>query len=396
MKILYIPAENVEAQVARSYFFAKAFSKHHEVYKVHWYDSRNRFWKGLEPSSFFTFICFIKSLFRSTKIFKSNDFGYQVNTSLFLNAFAGRIIGNYRALNWMRKYNKKQLAKIAKILQPDIIFHADAFYFCPAINIGIPEFSDLQDDLNWKNIPQNCLKKEYKYYQKQFDLSKINFIVSENAAKSMNRFINITFQPIENGADFKTLRHYNAEDIIKIKKQYNIPLDKKIVSYIGGRHKFDEQFAFKLFKEAKEKLKDVVFILIGNLPLINLENVVNIGFLTVEEANKMYALSDIGITLKNSIGNDFLYNSVPLKFIQYGAVRKPIVTFPIHWSEVKNFENIFHIYSENTEEWITTIEHVLNKFKWTEQLENKWNKYDWQNIGDAIIKKIDLTLKNNY
>lgn len=389
MKILYIPAENVSAKVSRSYFIAKGFSTHHEVYKIKWQDNRNRFWEGKKASSFYTAKCFVNSLFSFFKIEKSNDFGYTVYSSVFLNAFVGKIIGKYSAIKLMRSYNLKRLKKIAKKIHPDIIYHADGFYFFPILNSSIPEFSDLQDDINWNNIPLNKQAEEFNYYSKQFNLAKLNFIVSENAAKSVNRFINCQFIPFDNGADFQTLRNYSSNDLTNLKAKFNIPTQKTLISYVGGAHKFDEKFTFKLATTCLKELPRIHFLLIGNLPKVEVSNITNLGFLATEDANKIYAISDIGITLKNTLNNDFLYNSVPLKFIQYGAVRKPIITFPIKWSENHQFSNIFHVEGENLKNWITTIKNVSTNFKWDEELENKWQNYDWQTIADNVLKQIE-------
>ena len=389
MKILYIPAENVNAKVSRSYFIAKGFSSNHEVYKIKWQDNRNRFWEGKKASSFYTAKCFINSLFSFFKIQKSNDFGYTVHSSVFLNAFIGKIIGNYSAIKLMRNYNLNQLKKIIKKIEPDIIYHADGFYFFPALNSSIPEFSDLQDDINWNNIPLNKQQEEFTYYSKQFGLTKLNFIVSENAAISVNRFVKCQFIPFDNGADFQTLRNYSSDDLTNLKSKFNIPTQKTLISYVGGVHKFDENFTFKLANTCLKELPHIHFLLIGNLPKVELANITNLGFLTTEDANKIYSISDIGITLKNTHNNDFLYNSVPLKFIQYGAVRKPIITFPIKWSENHQFSNIFHVEGENIENWIATIKNVSSNFKWSEELENRWQNYDWQTIADNVLKQIE-------
>lgn len=111
MKILYIPAENVDANVSRSYFVAKGLNKDYEVYRMYWYDNRNRFWQGKKASSLYTLKCFSSSLFRGFKIRKAPDFGYLIHSSVFLNAFIGKLIGRYRAITMMRKHNLKTLKK---------------------------------------------------------------------------------------------------------------------------------------------------------------------------------------------------------------------------------------------------------------------------------------------
>ncbi|MCB9173548.1 MAG: glycosyltransferase [Flavobacteriales bacterium] len=389
MKILYIPAENVKAKVSRSYFMAKGLSSSCELYKIYWYDNRNRFWEGKQPSSIYTAKCFLKSLFSRIKVEKSDDFGYNVYASVFLNAFIGKLIGRYIAIKLMRKYNLKTLNKIVKQINPDIIYHADGFYFFPALNSSIPEFSDLQDDINWKNIPASYLKDEQDYYHNQFKVTTINFIVSESAAKSFNRFVEAKFIPFDNGADFKTIRSFSSNELLEIKNRFNIPSDKTLISYIGGAHKFDVLFTEKLVQACKKELPDIHFLLVGNIPAISSNNVTNLGFLSEKDANKMYRISDIGITLKNTKNDNFLYNSVPLKFIQYAAAQKPIVTFPIKWSEENNFKNIFHVEDENISDWIKMISHVANNFEWNDSLEKIWGIYDWQVVANTILEKME-------
>jgi hypothetical protein len=394
LKILYIPAENFKVKVSRSFFIGKEFSKKNEVYNVFWYDNRNRFWEGKNPSALYTLICFIRSYFSTIRIEKANDFTYNVHASVFINAFIGKLIGSYTAIKWMRRHNRKTLKELVKIIKPDIIYHADGFYFFPALNASIPEFADLQDDINWKNIPDKFIRAEQQYYTEQFNLTKRNFIVSESAAKSFNTYVSCQFYPFSNGADFNTLRNIKKSEIDLIISKFKIPGNKKYVTYIGGAHKFDALFAEKLFKTCLGTLPDIHFILIGNLPKVNLPNVSNIGLIAPEKANIIYALSDIGITLKNTNNDNFLYNSVPLKFIQYAAAKKPIITFPIKWSQENQFKNIFHVPSEDVSEWIKTIENIIADFEWNNEIENQWINFDWKNISDKVLDQIQLLINN--
>jgi hypothetical protein len=394
LKILYIPAENVQVPVSRSYFIAKGFSKQNEVYKIAWYDNRNRFWAGKPASSIYTAWCFLKSLFARFDVKKSDDYGYKVYCSVFINAFIGKIIGKYFAIQLMRNYNKRTLKKVVNKIKPDIIYHADGFYFFPALNSSIPEFSDLQDDIKWENIPLHKLMNEQDYYSNQFQSTKLNFIVSESAATSFNKHVKCNFIPFDNGADFSELQNHSAVVLAETKEKLNIPHNKVLISYIGGTHKFDENFTLKLAERCLTELPDVQFLLVGNLPKINLPNISNLGFLSVEDANKIYSISSMGITLKNTANDSFLYHSVPLKFIQYAAAKKPIVTFPIKWSEENQFKNIFHVKSEDISLWISTINQVAKQFVWDEDLDKVWSAYDWQTVANSVMKKISAVINS--
>jgi hypothetical protein len=387
MKILYIPADNITANFSRSYHIAKSLSAHCDLYRIIWRDNRSAFWTGNKTSMLNGLECFIQSFFQKKRIVKSPDFGYEVYSSIFISAFIGRVIGKYRALNWMRKHNKSTLKKLCEEIKPDVIFHADGYYFFPALNSNIPEFSDLQDDINWSNIPNKNLNELRNYYTQQFNSSKLNFIVSESAKNSINKFIKSEFTPISNGAEFNIISNISAIEKDRFKKKYNISSNKKIDSYIGGEHKFDIKFSEKLIKKAAIEIPELIFVLAGNLPTFKSQNVVFTNIISNTEANVLYSISDIGLTLKNTKNNDFIYNSVPLKFIQYAAAKKYIVTFPIKWSVDHNFNNITHIANENIDEWIVAIKNNLTH-SWNDELSTIWSKYDWATIGENIFNII--------
>ncbi len=392
MRVLYIPADNISANFSRSYHIAKNLSLHCDLFRVMWKDNRSAFWQGEGESTFNSLNCFLKSLFQKTSVKKSHDFGHEVYASVFISAFIGRIIGKYTSLRLMRNYNSRTLNKLIKLVNPDIVFHADGYFFFPASNSSIPHFSDLQDDINWNNIPEKKLIEAREYYTTQFNLSKLNFIVSESAKQSICKYIQSDFIPISNGADFSIISSISEEKKREFKEKYSIPNTNKIVSYIGGEHKFDKSFTKKLIRQAYKEMPRLTFVLAGNLPTFESPNVIFTGIISNNEANVLYAISDVGLTLKNTKNNDFIYNSVPLKFIQYAAAKKPIVSFPIKWSVNSNFSNITHIDSENINEWIQKITLMLNTFKWNDELTVIWEKYDWKNIANTIYNEIESSL----
>ena len=392
MKILYIPADNISANFSRSYHIGKSLSAHCDLYKVMWVDNRTAFWNGKKATAYNGAICFFKSLFQKNKIVKSNDYGYEVYASVFISAFIGRIVGKYNSLKWMRKHNLKTLNNLVAQIKPDLIFHADGYYFFPAYNSNIPEFSDLQDDISWSNIPDKKLKAARNYYTNQFKVSTLNFIVSESAKLSICKYIKADFIPISNGADFTAISTISLQEKKQFKKKFNIPEDKKIVSYVGGAHKFDVDFTRKLAQQASMDAPNLLFVLAGNLPQFESTNVVFTGIIPNREADVLYALSDVGVTLKNTANNEFIYHSVPLKFVQYAAAKKPIVSFPIKWSVENKFPNIIHLHHENEEVWISEIKNCIAAFYWKEEYDLLWEKYDWKNIGNTLYKKMKSSL----
>ena len=123
LKILFIPADNITANISRSYFFAKGLSKFSEIYFVTWYDHRSLQWSGGSPSKINTFICFLKSIFQSVNIYQDNrDTFLRIKSSVFIDALVGRFLGKVRGKKIMRNHNSKSLQKMIQKIKPDAIF----------------------------------------------------------------------------------------------------------------------------------------------------------------------------------------------------------------------------------------------------------------------------------
>ena len=62
LKVLFIPADGIEVDFSRSYFFAKGLSKHSDLYYVTWKDFRSVQWLGGELSKLNTLRCFQEAI----------------------------------------------------------------------------------------------------------------------------------------------------------------------------------------------------------------------------------------------------------------------------------------------------------------------------------------------
>lgn len=394
LKILFIPADNLSSNVSRSYFIANNLAKYSELYFITWFNHRSILWEGKKSSYFNTISCFFKSLFRkfSVEPKRDNEHFYRVNTSVFIDALVGKIFGNIYTKKFMRNYNEQSLRKVVNKIKPDIIINADAYYFFPNLNLkSILNIADFQDDTDWNEYSKKFVNYETLYRKNQLKNCDYCYIVSENAIASTKKYIgNFDYIALPNGADLAGLRENFKKEIIEIKLKHH--LDKKfIISYIGSDIWLDVDFTYQLFKDLYETNKEIVLLLVGNLPIINLPNIINIGNVSSITSYQYYQLSDIGILLKNPIHSDFLYNAVPLKMVQYAAVKKPIITFPIKWSEDNSFKNVFHIKSDSTSEWISKIIE-LKSFVWQEGFNNEWKDYDWDVVAKKILNNVNSLL----
>lgn len=396
LKILFIPADNIKANISRSYYFAKGLAKYSDLYFITWNDYRTIEWLGGEKSKLNTIKCFLSSFFVSYKLYKNNEEDFQrVKSSVFIDAIIGRLIGRVNAKKIMRKHNLKSLKKIINRINPDVVFYSDACYFFPAFdNASFTQVIDIQDDIDWSKLPVNLQEYEKKYRLIQYKKVDIHYIVSKNALENVTKNIGpFPFKVIYNGSDFKEIQKDFSKEINDIKNKLNLH-DKYIITHIGSATWVDPVFTEKLFSRIWEKDKSIVLILVGSMKKINLPNVINVGMVSANNSYIYYRLTDLGLLLKDSKNSNFLYNSVPLKNIQYATAEKPVISFPIQWLENEKFNNTRIINNTDPEKWLIEIQDIRNNFKWSEKDTIQWKKYDWEIICNDMFKEIKKNLKS--
>ena len=394
INILFIPADNIEANISRSYYFAKGLSQFAEVYYVTWKDYRSVQWLGGNLSKLNTIKCFLNSLFAKFKPYKNEEDSFtRVKCSVFIDALIGRMIGKVNGKKIMRKHNTRTLHKLIKKFNLDVIFYADSSYYFPALEeTEILQVCDLQDDIDWEQFSEGLQLYEKAYYYEQYKKYQLHYIVSESAKNNIAKHIGkFPFKVIYNGADFTELQKDYTHQMKRVIDKYNLQ-NKYIISHIGSATWVDPIFTKKLFEKLYEVDKSIVLLLVGSMSKIDLPNVINIGMVSASESYIYYNLSDLGLVLKNSAGSDFLYNSVPLKNIQYAAAKKPVISFPIQWLEKEKFNNTIIIDSENITKWVIEIQNVRKGFMWSFNDTKQWNDYNWDYICSRMFDEIKTNL----
>lgn len=286
----------------------------------------------------------------------------------------------------MLQYNSLVLKKLVLKIQPDIIFYADGFFMFPAYENKsgrIKLIADVQDDFDGKDfsVYNSIRDKQIKNFSKTTD----NFTISKVAALSLGSYYQTTFQVLPNGADFEHIQKVSDTEVSTLKKKLGIE-NKYILSFIGSTAKFDIEFTKSLAKELHKELPDVVLMLVGSLPKLNLSNVFNVGVVSYEETSVYFRMSDVGVILNDTSKNDFLKNSFPLKVIQYAAARKPVLTFPMDFIEDIKSDNIF--VAKTLEQWLDKVKLIKQTFIWSSDLDELWRHFDWNIlVKEHVIKK---------
>lgn len=384
LKILFLPADNIEPAISRCAYMARGLAQLADVYYVAWPDPRSAYLRGEQPGKSHTLACAARSLAQRFHVKRptSTEPCYRVSASILLDAILYRVLGRELAAKVKYAYNGRTLKALIRELKPDVVFSADGYYFFPALEGDHVNVCDVQDDIEWWVLKGKNREYVLSNFRSNLAKSARAYIVSEAAQNSFNRNLPAPypFVPVSNGADFDEIRGVSEREVRDLRAKHGIE-GKYVVSYIGTNPKFDPEFAGGLFAAANERLPDVHFVVVGAIqPLDGYPNVTWTGSVAPQVAAAYYNLSDAGTILRDSRSDPFLHGSVPLKIIQYSAARKPVVGFLPEWASSNQFANLFEMRTADTQEWCERIAFVRDQFQWTANMEESWAPYSWQAI----------------
>lgn len=389
LKILYLPPDSIQQPISRSYFIKDRLRRDHEVYLLQWNDFKNFYWEN-QPLTFFHKLTLIwKNFFRRTTVRVSVSYNLHiVHTSLFFDAFINRVLGRQWAKKIMYHYARYQLKRLLKIIQPDVVFHADGFYYSSVLSDKTFNVVDFQDDFS-----RPLSEVQRQHLRENLSRADMVTVLSQSHAYSLQQKVGAERLPdvieLPNGVDDEAFCHPSTEEASrKIREAYG--QEARIVSFIGSEVWLDVPLASKVLKGITELPWNVFVVFVGNItPFFTHPRVVFVGGVSPLEANAYYKASDVGLLLKEA-GTDFLYNSIPLKILQYGICGKPVIIPPIAWFEDKSCPNIFMLKPFVAEKIIETCRQLL-QVPFEKEVETMafWNRYSWTVVVEKVTEEIE-------
>ena len=196
---------------------------------------------------------------------------------------------------------------------------------------------------------------------------------------------------------------FTKDQCTNIKKELNIPTDKKVVLYAPTFR--DNQYSaaegFKLanyidFKEAYKELGDDYVILFRAHYFISKKLDVSEyrGFVydvsSVEDVNTLYAISDMLITDYSSV------------FFDYANLKRPIVFFMADYDEYKNKTRDFYFDVKelpgpvvfNQQETMAYVKKFIDNFVIDDKYKKFNEKYNYLDGPDVSKKVLDMIIEN--
>lgn len=386
-KILFIPADVIKTEVSRSFYFARFFSENNDLYFLTRLDPQNAYFENRKVSKFYTFKCFFSSLFSSTQFSKHKVWGFNLVKVPFMSHMViHRFLGIVNALKLARKFNEIQLKQIAKRIKPDFIFYAEGFDLYPCLE-GFKCYSDIQDDFDAGNFRDNEYNRAYAKHN--ILQAKLNFVVSRQAAKNLGELYNCDFVYVPNGVDISAMMNVEQVWVNELRKRLNLE-NKYVITYIGADAWYNKELLIKITELLRERDLSIHFVIVGNLPQFEAENVTFTGPVNKDDSYLYYWLSDLGFLIKDSKGSNFLTNSIPLKIVQYGVLGKHFLSPPISWLEEENFKNVTILRNFSAENIVENICRIKEQIDTV--IDPAWQAYDWNKIVEDVMDKIEENL----
>jgi glycosyltransferase involved in cell wall biosynthesis len=272
------------------------------------------------------------------------------------------------------KFNTANLNRLIDKLNIDVVINANALLF-DIKNIKVPVVYDLVDDHLEVNESIGLTFKRVEKIKEDIKHSAGVICVSEFLEKKV-KSINPNTVTIENGLYFEKFDKAKS-----LKKELNLE-DKKVFGYIGGVDKWtgiDKAIENYL----KIKNKNTAFLIVGgsessffkNLKEKYKNDVLFIGKVAPDVVADYFKTIDVGLIPFEL--NDFTNNALPIKALEYGYVKKPVISTPLKYLKYKNFPFI---------EFCDINEFYKCMQKDLEYKNFDFKEYDWKNLSKKLLE----------
>src|SRR3989344_1304285 len=237
----------------------------------------------------------------------------------------------------------------------------------------------------------------------KFFLRKIFLIVCNSNGTgnefSKNGFNNVLIAP--NGVDLEKFDIKESQEVLR--KVYNLPLNKKIVMYVGHLYRWK---GVDMVIETALKMKNdnnTVFVLIGGtnedvkkyLNIVktkSLKNVIILGHKKKKDIPKYLKCSDILLLPNIPVSEESTKYTSPIKMFEYMASNRPIIASNLpSIGEILNEGNSFLVEPGNVSE----IFGLINKIYQNDDLCAKISKQAYSDVLNFSWENRVIKIKNN-
>lgn len=390
-RILFLPADALPLGLTRSYWLAFALARHFQTYYLRWTDPRSAALVRRRPSGLDSPIAFSKSLLGLTRLESTHPGAGRtlqlLGAPVALNATLNKFVGELGARRSARAFNACTVRRLVRRLKVDAVFHGDGFYYFPeSLDSRLPVFSDIQDDFD---APASATQDyECGYGKRNFKKCRTNFAVSSAAAERFGKLMSAKFQVVPNGVHLEPFKTAAGASIAALRTRLGLS-ERYVISYIGTASHMDPRFVLELADLLASRMPDATLLVVGP-PVEVRRNIVAAGFVDPADIHAHYLASDLGICPAPLPASNFIYHSVPLKIVQYGAARKFVLSVPNRWLEESRFPSV-QMAPLDARLWVERLA-ALREQHWRPEWDDIWTRFDWDSVARPVVDAVRRSL----
>ncbi len=201
---------------------------------------------------------------------------------------------------------------------------------------------------------------------------------------------------VPNGVDIED--YGIMEDVLGVRKRLNLPINKKIVMYVGNLYQWkgvDVMLRAAKFMEEK----DIVFVIVGGdeddikkytQKTADITNVLFVGHKQKKDIPLYIKSSDVLLLPNSAITEESRYHTSPIKMFEYMASGVPIIASNLpSIREILNEENSFLVQPDSPKTLAEEIQIVFDNLAFAKKKAEKARidvqKYTWDEYAKKIL-----------
>lgn len=286
------------------------------------------------------------------------------------------------------RYNENLLFKLINNLKINVVINEFAHSIPVPFTKDIFYIYDLVDDFG---AFHNSLKRPFINNFVKKELSKCNLVLTGSIAlgeiAKARRWIK-DYRCIHSGTNVETYSKISREEVNKIIRKYNLS-KKFVIGHIGYQDmRSGIDFIIEVFKKAKKRIDNLSLLIVGPGPRANElkqiyqddPDILFVGPVPSEEVQKYFMACDIGVL--PYINDPSVQHAFPLRFADFFAAKKIIISWPFGDMKYLNFPNVI-LAERNYDDWVNTIVKAKDMV-WQDEWNEIIKKFSWEYAANQL------------
>ena len=285
---------------------------------------------------------------------------------------------------YCQQFNQSQVTHLIRELKIDAVInanayhfpvpgkaHRDAFYIYDVVDDHLTEASGP----NWEKTRRFTLEEVAKADRVITISHALQEVLAERGCPDSLR--------IPNGVDYESFQTVDAGAIAAVREKYDLQ-GKFVVGYIGNHGWWSGmRFLLEAWRQFRRDCPQARLLVVGpgeELPANEREtagepDIIFTGSVPPTEVAAYFHASDLGVLPFDL--NPFTHNALPLKLLEFGAARKPMLATPLKELLTLNLPHV-ELVEQDASRWADALRQAVRTPRpWQPEWDSTIRQYDW-------------------